>query len=194
MLLYFATHNKYKLSEIQEIIHDSIQVKSISELGCFEDIPETADTLEGNALQKARYIHDRYHCNCFADDTGLEIDALNGRPGVYSARYAGEACSFEDNMVKVLQEMASQSNRNARFKTIIALILDDKEYLFSGCVEGTIIDHKCGDCGFGYDPIFLPQGKSLTFAEMDADEKNRISHRGVATRKLIDFLHNYKQE
>lgn len=188
MILYFATHNKHKLAEVQEIIGDKITLKSISELKCFEEIPETADTLEGNALQKARYIYNKYRCNCFADDTGLEIDALDGRPGVFSARYAGEGCSFEDNMRKVLQEMKDVECRSARFRAVIALIIDGKEYTFEGKVEGEIIDKEKGGEGFGYDPIFRPIGSQETFAEMSAEKKNAISHRGMAVQKLMDFL------
>lgn len=188
MTFYFATHNKHKLSEVQNIIGNKVTIKSISELQCFEEIPETGNSLEENALQKARYIYNKYHCNCFADDTGLEIDALGGRPGVYSARYAGENCSFEDNMRKVLIEMRGITDRSARFRAVIALIIDGKEYLFEGKVEGEIIEDEKGDAGFGYDPIFRPKGFSETFAEMPADKKNEISHRGLAVEKLIAFL------
>lgn len=188
MTFYFATHNKHKLSEVQNIIGDKVTIQSISELQCFEEIPETGKTLEENALQKARYIYNKYHCNCFADDTGLEIDALEGRPGVYSARYAGENCSFEDNMRKVLSEMQGIKNRSARFRTIIALIIDGKEYLFEGKVEGEIIEDEKGNAGFGYDPIFRPKGFSETFAEMDVNKKNKISHRGLAVENLMVFL------
>lgn len=188
MTFYFATHNKHKLSEVQNIIGDKFTIKSISELQCFEEIPETGETLEENALQKARYIYNKYNCNCFADDTGLEIDALEGRPGVYSARYAGEGCSFEDNMRKVLAEMQGVANRSARFRAVIALIIDGKEYLFEGKVEGEIIENEKGGAGFGYDPIFRPIGFEETFAEMDAAQKNEISHRGLAVEKLMAFL------
>lgn len=188
MDLVFATNNKHKLEEISQIIGDQYQIISLKELGCFDDIPETEETLEGNALLKARYIHSRYHCNCFADDTGLEIEALNGEPGVYSARYAGEACSFEDNIVKVLQKMEGKTNRKAVFRTVIALILDDHEYLFEGAIKGTIIKDKKGISGFGYDPIFEPEGYSETFAEMGNELKNQISHRALATQKLTQFL------
>lgn len=188
MTFYFATHNKHKLSEVQNIIGDKFTIMSISELQCFEEIPETGETLEENALQKARYIYNKYNCNCFADDTGLEIDALEGRPGVYSARYAGEGCSFEDNMRKVLAEMQGVANRSARFRAVIALIIDGKEYLFEGKVEGEIIENEKGGAGFGYDPIFRPIGFEETFAEMDAAQKNEISHRGLAVEKLMAFL------
>jgi XTP/dITP diphosphohydrolase len=188
MEFVFATNNKHKLEEISLIIGDQFKIISLKDLGCFEDIPETEVTLEGNALLKARYIHSRYHCNCFADDTGLEIEALDGEPGVYSARYAGEHCSFEDNIVKVLQKMEGKTNRNAIFRTVIALIINDKEFLFEGSIEGTIIENKKGISGFGYDPIFTPKGYSQTFAEMGNDLKNQISHRALATQKLTQFL------
>ncbi len=188
--LIFATNNKHKLEEIRQILQDKLLIKSLSEIGFNEDIPETNPTLEGNALQKAHYIFDRYHTNCMADDTGLEIEALGGKPGVYSARYAGEKCSFEDNMNKVLAEMKNETNRKAKFRTIIALIWDGKEYLFEGEVTGIITTKKHGKGGFGYDPIFLPDGKSLTFAELPPEEKNRISHRGRATEKMVAFFNN----
>lgn len=188
MELVFATNNKHKLEEITHIIGDRYTIISLKELGCYNDIPETETTLEGNALLKARYIHSRYHCNCFADDTGLEIEALQGEPGVYSARYAGEHCSFEDNIVKVLQKMEGKTNRKALFRTVIALIIDNQEYLFEGCIKGSIIEDQKGISGFGYDPIFIPDGYTQTFAEMGDELKNRISHRAIATQKLIDFL------
>lgn len=188
MELVFATNNKHKLEEITHIIGDRYTIISLKELGCYNDIPETETTLEGNALLKARYIHSRYHCNCFADDTGLEIEALQGEPGVYSARYAGEHCSFEDNIVKVLQKMEGKTNRKALFRTVIALIIDNQEYLFEGCIKGSIIEDQKGISGFGYDPIFIPDGYTQTFAEMGDELKNRISHRAIATQNLIDFL------
>lgn len=190
MEIVFATQNKHKLEEIQKIVGDQYKILSLAELNFFEDIPETENTLVGNALMKARFIHEKFHCNCFADDTGLEIDALHGAPGVYSARYAGPACSFEDNMRKVLSQMEGISDRKAQFKTVIALILDNKEYLFEGSVSGTILEKKSGTQGFGYDPIFLPDGYNESFAEMSAELKNRISHRAVATQKLTQFLHS----
>lgn len=190
MEIVFATQNKHKLEEIQKIVGDQYKIISLAELNFFEDIPETENTLVGNALMKARFIHEKFHCNCFADDTGLEIEALHGAPGVYSARYAGPACSFEDNMRKVLSQMEGISNRKAQFKTVIALILDNKEYLFEGSVSGTILEKKSGTQGFGYDPIFLPDGYNESFAEMSAELKNRISHRAVATQKLTHFLHS----
>ena len=190
MDLIFATHNRHKVSEVQAMLPAGIHVRSLSDLGCDEDIPETADTLQGNALQKAQFVHERYHCNCFADDTGLEIDALDGRPGVYSARYAGEGCSFDDNVRKVLAELENVplAQRTARFRTVVALILDGRTYFFEGKVEGLMTLERHGVEGFGYDPIFLPEGYGQTFAEMDASEKNRISHRGRALAKMVGFL------
>lgn len=190
MELFFATHNQHKLQEAVAIAGASCVVKGIAELGCFEEIPETADSLLGNARQKAEYVHKKYGVNCFSDDTGLEIEALDGRPGVYSARYAGPACSFQDNIRKVVSEMEGVSNRKACFKTVIALILDDKEYFFEGRVDGEIITEQRGTSGFGYDPIFQPDGQKLTFAEMEEDEKNAISHRGRAMQALKAFLEN----
>ena len=190
MDLIFATHNRHKVSEVQAMLPAGIHVRSLSDLGCDEDIPETADTLQGNALQKAQFVHERYHCNCFADDTGLEIDALDGRPGVYSARYAGEGCSFDDNVRKVLAELENVplAQHTARFRTVVALILDGRTYFFEGKVEGLMTLERHGVEGFGYDPIFLPEGYGQTFAEMDASEKNRISHRGRAMAKMVGFL------
>ena len=188
MELIFATHNQHKTEEAREIAGSFIQINNLKDLGCREEIPETADTLAGNALQKARYVQEHYHVNCFADDTGLEVEALDGRPGVYSARYAGEHCTYQDNVDKLLREMAGKTNRKACFKTVIALILEDKEYLFEGRVDGVIIENQKGTSGFGYDPVFLPDGFDRTFAEMSDDEKNSISHRGRAMRQMIDFL------
>ena len=190
MDLIFATHNRHKVSEVQAMLPAGIHVRSLSDLGCDEDIPETANTLQGNALQKAQFVYERYNCNCFADDTGLEIDALDGRPGVYSARYAGEGCSFDDNVRKVLAELENVplAQRTARFRTVVALILDGKEYFFEGKIEGFITLNPSGDEGFGYDPVFLPKGWNQTFAEMDAADKNRISHRGLAIAGLVEFL------
>ncbi len=188
MNLVFATHNQHKVHEIRAIAGPQWNIVCLSDLGCTEEIPETADTLQGNALQKAQFVYDRFHVNCFADDTGLEIEALNGRPGIYSARYAGEQCSFLDNMNKVLSEMEGLTNRKACFKTVIALILDDQTYYFEGRIDGTIIENPRGDAGFGYDPVFVPDGYNKTFAEMDETEKNRISHRGLAIAKLLAFL------
>ena len=189
--LIFATHNQHKVSEAQAILPASVHIRSLHDIGCHEEIPETQNSLQGNALQKAQYVAERYHCHCFADDTGLEIDALDGRPGVYSARYAGEGCSFADNMRKVLDELRDVKElerRSARFRTVIALILEGKTYFFAGRVEGFITLQPVGAEGFGYDPVFLPKGYTQTFAEMDAAEKNRISHRGRAMAQMIDFL------
>lgn len=191
MELIFATHNQHKTIEAIEILGETFQIKNLKDIGCLTEIPETADTLMGNALQKARYVHEHYHCNCFADDTGLEVEALDGRPGVYSARFAGEHCSYQDNVDKLLREMEGKTNRNACFKTVVALIIDDKEYLFEGRVDGYIVEQQRGTAGFGYDPVFLPKGFDKTFAEMGDEDKNAISHRGRAMRKLVDFLKKY---
>ena len=188
MKLYFATNNIYKLKEVQEVVGDSFQIESMRSLGINEDIPEDQQTLEGNALQKARFLYDRTGESCFADDTGLEVDALNGAPGVYSARYAGDAKNSLDNMAQLLKNMSGIQNRKARFRTVIALILDGKEYLFEGIVNGTIAEEPRGTAGFGYDPLFVPDGYSTTFAEMDSEAKNAISHRGRAVEKLAAFL------
>ena len=184
----FATNNQNKLEEIKQALKDEYDIHGLKEIGCFEELPETQDTLEGNSLQKASHVWKNYQVSCFADDTGLEIDALNGEPGVYSARYAGEHGNAEKNMALVLKKMEGMSNRNAAFKTIITLILDGKEFQFLGEVKGKIRSEKSGDLGFGYDPIFEPVGYDITFAEMDMEEKNRISHRGLAVKKLLNFL------
>lgn len=188
MELIFATNNKHKLEEIEKLLDKNIKLLSLKDISFFEEIPEDYETLKENALQKARHIYSRYQVNCFADDTGLEIDFLNGAPGVYSARYAGEGCSFDDNVHKVLREMAKAGNRRARFRTIIALILDNKDYFFEGVVEGEILTEKHGEGGFGYDPIFRPLAYKKSFAEMDINLKNKISHRGLAVEKLVTFL------
>lgn len=193
MKIVFATNNTHKLEEIRRMLRGSHQIVSLAEIGCHEDIPEEQDTLEGNALQKARYIKQHYGYDCFADDTGLEIDALGGRPGVYSARYAGEAKDSEANMRKVLAEMQGHSDRRARFRTVIALILGNEEHLFEGKVEGEILTARQGSAGFGYDPVFRPDGYDRSFAEMDPDTKNSISHRGEATHKLAAFLNAIEQ-
>jgi XTP/dITP diphosphohydrolase len=186
--LVFATNNKHKLEEIRAILSRSYQIVSLGEIGCSEDIPETAGTLEGNALLKAQYIKTHYGYDCFADDTGLEVKALNNAPGVYSARYAGESKDPKANMRKVLRELENQSDRSARFRTVIALILGEKEYLFEGIAEGKLIREARGNAGFGYDPVFVPDGYTETFAEMGADMKNTISHRAKAVEKLKEFL------
>ncbi len=188
MKIVFATHNLHKKSEAAAILGSSWDVLALPDINCLKDIPETADTLQGNALQKAHYVFDHFHTDCFADDTGLEIEALNGQPGVFSARYAGEGCSYSDNVQKVLREMQGLQNRKACFKTVIALILNGQEYLFEGRVDGLILTEPRGTDGFGYDPIFLPDGFDQSFAEMSAERKNAISHRGRAMQKLMEFL------
>lgn len=186
--LVFATNNAHKLEEVRAILGNDFQIASLKEIGCHDDIPETADTLEGNAMQKAQYIKDKFGMDCFADDTGLEVEALNNAPGVFSARYAGPGHDSEANMKKLLHEMEGKENRKARFRTVIALLLDGKEYIFEGIVKGNIIEEKRGDSGFGYDPIFVPEGYDLTFAELGNDIKNKISHRAEAVKKLSAFL------
>lgn len=186
--LVFATNNAHKLEEVRAILGNDFQIASLKEIGCHDDIPETADTLEGNAMQKAQYIKDKFGMDCFADDTGLEVEALNNAPGVFSARYAGPGHDSEANMKKLLHEMEGKENRKARFRTVIALLLDGKEYTFEGIVKGNIIEEKRGDSGFGYDPIFVPEGYDLTFAELGNDIKNKISHRAEAVKKLSVFL------
>jgi len=186
--IVFATNNKNKLREMREIMDGIYEILSLDDIGCHEEIVEDADTIEGNAKIKANFITDRYHIDCFADDTGLEVEALDGAPGVYSARYAGEHCSYQDNVDKLLAALNGIENRRACFRTAIALNLDGKSYLFEGRCDGVITTEAHGEGGFGYDPIFLPDGSELTFAEMPADEKNAISHRGRATQKLIEFL------
>jgi len=188
MKLVFATNNQHKLHEVCSLTGAHIEIVSLMDIGCMEDIPETAATIEGNAAQKANYIFNKYAIDCFADDTGLEVEALNGRPGVYSARYAGEGCSFEDNIDKVLLELRGIKNRNACFRTVISLIINGIKYQFEGRVDGVLLHERRGEKGFGYDPIFLPLGSDRTFAEMPLDLKNKISHRGIAVRKLVEFL------
>ncbi len=191
MKLIFATNNKHKLEEVTKIINKRFKIVSLKDIECFEDIPETQNTIEGNASQKSHYIYKKYKMNCFADDTGLEIDALNGEPGVYSARYAGEDCSFEDNVKKVLKKLEGTKNRNAQFKTVISLIINGKEHQFEGIIKGKILNKKKGNLGFGYDPIFQPENYKKTFAELPSEIKNKISHRGIATKKLADFLKSF---
>lgn len=188
MNLIFATQNQHKTEEIRAIAGKHFTVLSLKDIGCTEDIPEEADTLAGNALQKAHYVRENCGVDCFADDTGLEIEALDNRPGVYSARYAGLHCSFQDNMNKVLEEMKGVTNRKACFKTVIALILNGEEYLFEGRINGVITTEPKGNAGFGYDPIFQPDGYDKTFAELGDEIKNTISHRAIATQQLMDFL------
>ena len=188
MKLVFATNNQNKVNEIQRIVPPEISMLSLKDINCSEEIPETQNTIEGNAAQKSRYVFEHYQVNCFADDTGLEIEALNGEPGVLSARYAGEAKSSEDNMNKVLTALKGNSNRKARFKTVISLIIDGKEIQFEGIVDGVITESKSGVDGFGYDPIFMPDGYAITFAEMSMEDKNKISHRALAVNKLVEYL------
>lgn len=188
MKLVFATNNKHKLQEVRDIIGSGVEILSLADINCNDDIPETADTLDGNALIKARYIYGKYNVNCFADDTGLEVDALDGAPGVYSARYAGDGHDSEANMRKLLENLTGKNNRDAQFRTVIALIIDGEEKLFNGIVKGRITEEKRGDSGFGYDPIFVPEGYSESFAQMDSSTKNSISHRYRATKQLSDYL------
>lgn len=191
MKLVFATNNKHKLDEVRKITaQHNIEVVSLADIHCHDEIPETADTLEGNALQKAQYIQGKFGLDCFADDTGLEVEALDNAPGVYSARYAGPGHDSEANMQKLLQEMERKTNRKARFRTVIALIIGDKQYCFSGIVNGTITTEKKGENGFGYDPIFIPEGYEQTFAELGDSVKNKISHRAKAVEQLNHFLAN----
>lgn len=199
--LVFATHNQHKIYEVTEILNRQLkkpeddaaawEIASLSDLGFTDDIPETADSLEGNALLKAMHIVTRYDVDCFADDTGLEVEALDGRPGVFSARYAGESKNFDDNINKVLGELQGINNRKARFRTIVALVLSGQVYYFEGIINGWLIHEKHGSAGFGYDPIFIPDGYDKTFAEMTLDEKNKISHRAQAIGKLCNFLTNH---
>jgi len=186
--LVFATNNAHKLSEVQHLLGKKFLLRSLKDIHLEEEIPEDYDTLEQNALQKARFIFDKTHKNCFADDTGLEVDALNGRPGVYSARYAGDGKNPKDNIKKLLKELNGFANRKARFRTVVALIINNQEYLFEGIVNGQIIESERGTDGFGYDSVFLPDGYSETFAEMKLDQKNLISHRARAIGQLVDFL------
>ena len=191
--LILASNNKHKLIEINELLRDIVTVRSLAEVGLEGDIPETADTLDGNALQKARWVYERTHRDCFADDTGLEVEALGGRPGVFSARYAGPGCSFDDNINKMLREMEGQTNRRACFRTVICLILSGQVHYFEGRVDGQILTERFGSEGFGYDPIFMPDRFAVSFAEMPLDVKNHISHRGRAVAKLADFLRTCRQ-
>lgn len=191
--IVFATHNNNKLSEIRQIVNDQVEVLGLADIHCHEEIEETGSTLEENALLKARYVKERHGYDCFADDTGLEVDALDGAPGVYSSRYAGPSGDPEENMNKLLHTMEGVENRAAQFRTVIALILNGEEHLFEGIIRGKIISEKRGNKGFGYDPIFVPEGYDQTFAEVDLSIKNRVSHRAIAMSKLIDFLLNEKK-
>jgi XTP/dITP diphosphohydrolase len=189
-----ATNNEHKLKEVRQILdYKDILIKGLEEVGCYDDIPETADTLEGNALLKARYMYSHYGVDCFADDTGLEVEALDGQPGVFTARFGqmngyGNSHDADANMQCLLDKLQGKENRKARFRTVIALVCEGKEYIFEGIVEGEILTEKSGQEGFGYDPIFSPEGKGISFAEMSAEEKNQISHRGRAVEKLIAWL------
>ncbi len=188
--IVFATGNPFKVEEVNQMLKGQLKILSLKDIGCEDDLPETSSTLEGNALQKARFVMQRFGVDCFAEDTGLEIEALNGEPGVRSARYAGEGKDSEANMNLVLQKLGDTEQRKAQFRTIIALLLDGKEYTFQGIVRGSIRKEKSGSGGFGYDPIFEPDGFGITFAEMNDSQKNAISHRGKAIRKLIAFFKN----
>jgi XTP/dITP diphosphohydrolase len=189
----FATNNNHKIEEVREIAEDKFDILSLKQIDCFDEIPEDQNTLEGNALQKAKFIWEKYEINCFADDTGLEVDFLNGAPGVFSARYAGESCDFNANIDKLLREMGDTPYRNARFRTVVALILDGTEYFFDGAIEGRIITEKRGLGGFGYDSVFIPEGLNETFAELPAMVKNSISHRAIAMQKLFYFLRHFQR-
>ena len=192
MQLVFASNNKNKILEIQSMLPDSIKILSLESIGCHEEIPETAETIEGNAILKANYVTHNYGYDCFADDTGLEVDSLNGEPGVFSARYAGEQRNADDNMDKLLEALSDKNNRKAQFRTVIALNLNGKQHLFTGIARGEITLEKTGSQGFGYDPIFKPEDYQETFAQLSLDIKNKISHRGKATLELIDFLRRNK--
>ncbi|MFA9372366.1 MAG: non-canonical purine NTP diphosphatase [Labilibaculum antarcticum] len=193
MKLVFATNNRNKLKELQNLLGEEIELLCLADINCEDEIPEDHETLEENASQKAQYIFDKFKVNCFADDTGLEIEALNNEPGVYSARYAGEEKDAKANMKKVLENLNGVENRKSRFRTVISLIIDGKENQFEGIVEGNILEKERGIDGFGYDPIFEPSGYDISFAEMDMTEKNKISHRGLAVRKLVDYLLSIKE-
>lgn len=186
--LIFATNNKHKLGEVREMLDGKVEIVSLEEAGLSGEIPETADTLQGNALQKAQWVWERTHCDCFADDTGLEVDALDGAPGVYSARYAGEHCSFDDNVNKLLNALDGETNRKAQFRTVICLIENGEPRYFEGKVEGVILTERYGKEGFGYDPIFMPDRFAVSFAEMPLEVKNMISHRGMAVKRLTEYL------
>lgn len=192
MKICFATNNKDKLAEVRHIINENIQILSLKEINCYEELPETRDTLEGNSLQKAEYIFEKYNIPCFADDTGLEVEALGGAPGVYSARYAGEHKSSEDNIDLLLENLKGNSNRRAHFRTVIALIdVKNPPVFFEGAIAGNIVLERRGSSGFGYDPVFMPQGYTRTFGEMDINEKNKLSHRAIAVKKLEDYLKDH---
>lgn len=189
--LVMASANPKKIEEVRQILPERIQIISLEEMEIYDDIPETGNTLEENALIKARFIHQSKKCNCFAEDSGLEVYSLRMEPGVYSARYAGLQKSSEDNINLLLKNLENEENRNARFRTVLALILDEKEYLFEGIIQGSISKSRSGLNGFGYDPVFVPDGSVETFAQLNPEQKNEISHRGIAVRKFIDFLKLY---
>jgi XTP/dITP diphosphohydrolase len=189
MEIVFATNNNHKLIEIRDAIASKYKIVGLKDLGIVEEIPENENTLEGNSIQKAKYIYKKYKFICFADDTGLEVETLDGKPGIYTARYAGEGCTFEDNVNKLLHEMRGVKNRNARFRTVIALVeSESKISTFEGIIEGKISETRLGNEGFGYDPIFIPEGSNLSFAQMSLSKKNQISHRAKALKKLTDYL------
>jgi len=188
MELVFATNNQHKIREIQQILGSEFHLLSLEQIGHNMDIPETSPTIEANSMEKAAYIYQKYQMNCFADDTGLEIEALAGRPGVFSARYAGDEKDMDKNIEKVLFELKDQKNRKARFKTVISLILNGERFQFEGLIYGAILEKKTGNNGFGYDPVFKPDGYNISFAQMESGIKNKISHRGIAVIKLADFL------
>ncbi|MFN3758268.1 MAG: non-canonical purine NTP diphosphatase [Algoriphagus aquaeductus] len=192
MKICFATNNRKKIEEVKAALGPKFELVSLQEIGCFEELPETGDTLDHNAFQKARYVRVHFGVDCFADDTGLEVEALNGAPGVYSGRFAGEPRSDERNIDLLLEKMEGKSNRKARFRTVIALILEGKEYQFEGIAKGEILNRRVGEKGFGYDPVFRPIGFDRTFAELSLEEKNEISHRGKAVKSLIEFLNQRK--
>jgi len=194
MKLVFATNNEHKLNEVRQMLGNRFQLVSLSEIGCEEDIPETSNTLEGNASQKAHYVFEKYGLNCFADDTGLEVEALGMAPGVYSARYAGPQRDSSDNIIRLLSELDKINNRNARFRTVISLLINGEETFFEGIVDGEILYNPSGKLGFGYDPVFQPEGYSVSFAEMELPVKNKISHRGRAFNKLINYLINLEDQ
>ena len=193
MKIVFATNNAHKLNEIRKISKEQLEILSLSDINCHEDIPETGDTLQENALIKAQYVKDIFGLDSFADDTGLEVEALNNAPGIYSARFAGENCDSEDNMRKLLHDLEGVENRNARFRTVIALLLNGEIHYFEGEIAGEIIDAKRGSNGFGYDPIFMPHGYDKTFGELPEEVKNKLSHRAIATQKLVTFLLQQKE-
>lgn len=194
MEICFATNNNGKMEEVRRLAGPSFKIVSLQDIGCNEELPETMPDLEGNSRQKAEYVYDRYKVNALADDTGLEVEALNGEPGVYSARYAGEHCSPEDNMNLLLEKLAGKDNRKARFRTVITIILNGDVKQFEGTVDGVILTERTGEKGFGYDPVFQPEGYSRSFAEMTMEEKNEISHRARAFRKMADFLQSFTKQ